>query len=420
MNTTKELNQWWVQFPSELRRITICRLLASIGAGGVIYFTALVFNELSFTGTEIGLGFFVAAIAGTVARLSAGLWLDRSTSYTSPLKVAAFFAIAADLLLFTAFTHKRYLIGEFFLGAAAGFYWPSVEVAIPMCSKEGESGKGFALARSADALGVSLGALIGSFLATIDQIRLIYLVEIFCMIILIALIKYNFIDNKIIKYKNIKDNRVRINELINAKKLVKLSKLLAPILVISLLSTGILSLMQIGLQLDLEKGGINRPEISINIIGWIISYKLILLLIMQWPIGRWLSEKKVKFGLKLSNICLLIGCILLSFSSLFNEGIYIVLIALVPLTAGIAMFLPTATEAIVQVSPKEYRGLSMSLYSQCFGLSFLIFPLLAGRIIDTQGNGGLLWIIISILCILTYPLTRAVIPNDDYLIKIST
>ena len=95
---------------------------------------------------------------------------------------------------------------------------------------------------------------------------------------------------------------------------------------------------------------------------------------MQWPIGKWLSEKSVNFGLKLSNISLLLGCLLLGLSSLSYNGIYIVILALIPLSAGIAMFLPTATEAIVQLSPEGTKGIALSVYSQCFGISFLIFP----------------------------------------------
>ena len=85
MKTTKALSQWWIQFPEELRKITICRFLASIGAGGVIYFTALVFNNLSFTATQIGIGFCFAAVSGTLARLTAGFWLDKSMTYSSAI-----------------------------------------------------------------------------------------------------------------------------------------------------------------------------------------------------------------------------------------------------------------------------------------------------------------------------------------------
>ena len=37
--------------------------------------TNLVFNNISLTGTQIGTGFCIAAIAGTFARIIAGIWL---------------------------------------------------------------------------------------------------------------------------------------------------------------------------------------------------------------------------------------------------------------------------------------------------------------------------------------------------------
>ena len=83
-----------------------------------------------------------------------------------------------------------------------------------------------------------------------------------------------------------------------------------PIIIISLLSTGILSLMQIGIQLDLVKGGIVRPEVSSSFVGLIVAYKLILLLFIQWPIGKWLSQKNMTVGLNLSNINFIIGCLI--------------------------------------------------------------------------------------------------------------
>ena len=73
-------------------------------------------------------------------------------------------------------------------------------------------------------------------------------------------------------------------------------------------------------------------------------------------------------------------------SSFYSSGIFLILLGLIPISIGIAMFLPTATEAIVRIAPKGQRGLSMAIYSQCFGISFLVFPLIAGTIIDNQGN----------------------------------
>ncbi len=409
LKTTNNLKKWWDEFPSQLRRITICRFLASVGAGGVLYLTPLIFNNLSFTATQIGIGFCAAALAGTLTRLLTGICLDKAIGFEILLKIAAFLAILADLLLLNAFTNKIYLLGEIFLGAAAGFYWPSVEIAIPKCVEEGKSNEGFALARTADALGISIGALIGSFSATFGHIRLIYINEIICMAILLLLLRVKVIENDRLRMKKIES----INKNNKFKELAKLIKILSPFLVISLLGTGILSLMQIGLQLDLVKGGIIRPSISSSSTGWIVAYKLILLLLFQWPIGKWLINKNFTQGLKLSLLNFLLGCTLLFVSSFSRYGLIIFLIGLIPISIGIAMFLPTATETIVQISPKKRLGLSMAIYSQCFGISFLLVPIIAGRLIDINGNALLVWLITAICCLLVYPLTNSIKRRPD-------
>ena len=411
MKSTINLKPWWNQFPSKLRKITICRLLASTGAGGVLYLTPLVFNNLSFTATQIGIGFCAAAIAGTLTRLITGIYLDKGIGCEVTLRVAAFLAIIADFLLFNADSYKLYLIGELFLGGAAGFYWPSVEIAVPICSKKGSSKKGFALARTSDALGVSIGALIGSLAATVGYIRFIYLFEMICMVSLVCLIsKENIISNVVTKSKKIFSHKQKYQIIGKIKNLAKLINLLMPILIISILGTSILSLMQIGVQLDLVKGGIIRQSINSTLTGWIIAYKLLLLLMIQWPIGNWISKKNVTFSLKLSILNFFIGSILLVISSFYKLGLILFLLGLIPISIGIALFLPTATEAIVQVSPTNKLGLSMAIYSQCFGVSFLCVPIIAGNVFDSYGNAIPIWLLTSICCLIVYPSTNKIKP----------
>ena len=57
---------WWIQFPYNLRLITKIRFYAAFGAGGVIYLTSLIFNNIGLSATDIGLGFTISAIIGTV------------------------------------------------------------------------------------------------------------------------------------------------------------------------------------------------------------------------------------------------------------------------------------------------------------------------------------------------------------------
>ncbi|KGG12205.1 putative multidrug efflux transporter [Prochlorococcus sp. MIT 0601] len=406
MKTTLNLTSWWNQFPQKLRLLTRGRFFASVGAGGVLYLTPLVFNNLAFSATQIGSGLTAAAFAGTITRLTTGLFLDKGGKYATPLKTAAITAIIADLLLLTAGTYRQYLIGEIFLGAAAGIYWPSIELAVPITCGDFQSSKGFALVRSADAFGISAGALIGSLAASADFIRFIYCVEIACMFSFIYLLMDNRLQDSSAVSEGLKDsNRGFVlyftNKLQEYRYFVPK---LFPILTLSLLSTGILSLLQSALPIDLVLGGIKRAAINESFIGGIIAIQLTLLLLIQWPIGNWLTKRNIRFGLYISLLNFSIGCLLLGLSNIFKGGLIIAAIGLVPISIGLASFLPTATEVIVQISPINYRGLSMAIYSQCFGLSAIFAPWLAGLLIDTNGNALLLWLITSILCIFALPL----------------
>lgn len=377
----------------------------------MIYLTPLVFNQIQLTATEIGSGFATAAVAGTVSRFSTGVLLDRGTNEGVIIKWASVLAIIGDLWLFNAQFLSLYLVGQIFLGAAAGLYWPSVELAVPSSCDTFPSSKGFALVRSADALGTSLGVLIGSITAFLGAIKFIYFIDIGCMSILLF-----FLSKKLLKDKSYKliNNFVKVqksNSNIHLTRKRSWIKNLVPILCLSLLATGIFSLLQSALPLDLVIGGLKRPPLSEGNSGAILTIQLLLLVILQWPIGRWLSTHSLRFGLGLSILNFGMGSLLLGISALWDDGVLLALLAQVPFAIAVASFLPTATEAVIQTTPIYKRGFAMALFSQCFAISAFIAPTLSGRVIDEQGNAMQIWIATSTICLLMLPITKLVKAN---------
>jgi len=77
-NSFQISKNWWIQFPYHLRLITKIRFYAAFGAGGVIYLTSLIFNNIGLSATDIGLGFTISAIIGTVTRLFTGNYLNKT------------------------------------------------------------------------------------------------------------------------------------------------------------------------------------------------------------------------------------------------------------------------------------------------------------------------------------------------------
>ena len=190
--STSRISNYWGKLPIPLRLIIKARFWTAIGAGGVLYLSPIIFNSLGFTAEEIGSGVTVAAFAGISTKFGTGYLLDKNLNYRQTIKIACLFAIISDWILFSSEDYYSFILGQFFLGAAAGFYWPSIELAIALnCKNKINSSEGYAIARSADAIGVTLGSLIGAIGTYFEFTRIIYLVDIACMIYIFYILIYN-------------------------------------------------------------------------------------------------------------------------------------------------------------------------------------------------------------------------------------
>ena len=371
--------------------------------------TPLIFHAIDFSAREVGSGLAVSALIGTVVRLLSGALLDRGVRCSWPVRGTTLLAIAADLILLQAGNYNSYLFGQLLLGCAAGLYWPAIELAVPLSCGDLPSGRGYALVRSADALGIGIGTLIGTAAATLGILRTVYSVEALCMgavLVLISLVPLQ--DGP--PYRNLSRNSPEPDGPRPTSRLPWLLPLL-PVLLISVVATGILALQQSALPLDLVRGGLLRPALSESHSSALISLQLTLLVSLQWPVGRWLAERSVAFGLGLSLAGFSLGCALIALSSLFENGTILVLAALLPMAFAQAAFLPTATEAVIEETPPEHRGLAMALFSQCFAISAIVAPLAGGALLDLQNNGLLLWLLMGGACLVVLPTLRSLKPR---------
>ena len=394
------------------------RLLASFGAGGVIYLTPIVFHQASFTAGQVSQGLAASALIGTLARLLSGVLLDRGLTCSWPVRAAALLALAADLVLFRATGFNGYLIGQLLIGVAAGLYFPAIELAVPLSCGSFQSSRGFALARSSDALGVATGAMLGAVLTAMNMIRMVYAVEAAAVLsMLVVLVLTPLPDGRAALLHPSSALRTHFEFKADAgdpsdpeadwRWLLPL----IPVLIVSVIATGIVSLMQSALPLDMVRGGLARAPLSEASSGVLIAWQLILLLVLQWPIGNWVAKRSLRFGLGMGLLGFITGCLLLAGSALWSGGSNLIALAMVPIAFGEAAFLPTAAEAMVEETPLQHRGLAMALFSQCFAISAIAAPLLAGALLDLQGHGLVLWLLMAGTCIAVVPLLKAVRPR---------
>ena len=380
--------QWWHQFPAPLRELATVRLVASFGAGGVLYLTPMVFHQADFSASQVGSGLAVAALAGTLGRFASGWLLDLGLTCGLPVLLAGLCGFLGDALLLGAHQQQGYVAGQILLGLAGGLYWPAVELAVPLCAPPMASARGYALSRTADAGGVASGTLAGALLAQLGHLRGVYLVDMAAIAVLAALLLWRPLP-RALQAGRAGVQRVGWGQWLPA---------LLPMLLLSVVATAIPALMQSALPLDLVRGGLERDAQPEAISALLIGLPLAVLLLIQWPVGQALARRSVAVGLGLSMVCFSGGTALLALSALSDQGIALVVLALMLLALGQAAFLPTSTEAVVELSPEGHGGLAMALFSQCFALSAFGAPLLAGVLLDGQGHGLVLWLLMAAVC----------------------
>ena len=386
--------------------MSLVRLVASVGAGGVLYLTPIVFHQEAFSAQAVTQGLALAALAGTLGRLLSGALVDRGLACSIPVLLAAVAIVLGDLRLASTSSFAGYVQGQLLLGVAAGLYWPAIELAVPLGCSSGPapipSARGYALARSADAAGIATGALVGALLAAAGRLRGIYLVDSISALVLVLLLLRQPLPNP------------EPSATAAAAKTPWRHWLppLLPVLAISLLATSLPVLMQSALPLDLVRGGLERAAMPESLGALLVGIQLGLLVLIQWPVGQALARRPIAHGLGLSLTCFAAGTVLLAFSALTRQGLWLVLLAQLPLALGAAAFLPIATEAVIELSPPEHRGLAMALFSQCFALSALAAPLLAGLALDAQRHAGGFWIGMTLLCLAGLNLVRRLKPRQ--------
>ena len=374
-----------------MRELASVRLVASFGAGGVLYLTPMVFHQADFSPAQVGSGLALAALAGTIGRFASGWLLDLGLSCGVPVLLAGLCGFLGDALLLGAHEQQGYIAGQLLMGMAGGLYWPAVELAVPLCSPPIPSARGYALSRTADAAGIASGTLTGALLAQLGLLRGLYWVDMAAIVALAALLLWRPLP---------KAAPARAAG-VEPMPLGRWLPALLPMLLLSVVATAIPPLMQSALPLDLVRGGLERDAQPEAISALLIGIPLVLLLLIQWPVGQALARRSVAVGLRLSLLCFSGGTALMALSALSEGGLGLVVLALVLLAFGQAAFLPTATEAVVELSPKGHGGLAMALFSQCFALSAFGAPLIAGLLLDHQGHGLVLWLLVALVCTLS-------------------
>ncbi|MXY63331.1 MAG: MFS transporter [Synechococcus sp. SB0665_bin_28] len=387
---------WLQRHPPALVRACLLRGLALMPLSGIGFYLGIVYGD-RLSGIALGYGFTVAAVMGVVSRWVAGRSLDSGLHWRHLLAGSGLLMAAGMVQLRNVSDWPALLTGMALQGFGLGLFWPAAEIAVAQTHGPVALGKAFTLARFCEAVGSALGVLGTAAFTTVGRPSWAFLTA---AALLLALAVAALRSTGLLGCQAVSGGQAFPQRRQGSYKTLARVSGLPAVLLISIMATTIIILQQSALPLDLVRGSLGRPALDPVIGNLVVAVQLVLLMVMQLPVGRLVSRWPTGTGLRWSLWAFAGGQALMILSCLpMAPGLWLVMGAQALTAVGTAAFLPTASTACLERTPAALQGRAMAAYSECWGISAVVAPPVAGWLLEMQGHGVGLWLLLTTLCL---------------------
>ena len=384
--------------PPALVRCCLLRGLALTAFAGIGFYLGIAYGE-RLSGLALGYSFAVAAVMGVVSRWLAGRFLDAGLHWRHLLAASGLLTAASMVQLSDVNHWPALVLGMALQGFGLGLFWPAVEIAVAQTRGVVPLGKAFTLARFCEAVGSAIGVLGTAAFTAMDRPSWAFFTAAALLLVLAvaALLSPGAVSRQPVS----SGHTCPQGRQGSYRALARVSGLPA-VLLISVMATSSIILQQSALPLDLVRGSLERPALEPVIGNLVVAVQLVLLMVMQLPVGRLVSRWPTSTGLRWSLGAFAGGQALMTLSSFPMAPALVLVVGAQALTAvGAAAFLPTASTACLERTPAALQGRAMAAYSECWGISAVVAPPVAGWLLEMQGHGAGLWLLLTTLSLAT-------------------
>ena len=389
---------WLQPYPPALVFSCLLRGLALTALSGIGFYLGIAYGD-RLSGIALGHGFAVAAAMGVVSRWVAGRSMDGGLPWRHILAGSGLLTAASMMQLRDISNWPDLLLGMALQGLGLGLFWPAAEIAVAQTRGPVPLGKAFTLARFCEAVGSAVGVLGTAAFTAVDRPSWAFLTA---AALLLALAAAALLSPGIVGRRAVSGDQTYPQG--RQESYWGLAKVpgLPAVLLISTMATSIIILQQSALPLDLVRGSLGRPALEPVMGNLVMAVQLVLLMIMQFPVGRLVSRWPTGTGLRWSLLTFAGSQALMTLSCFpMAPGLLLVVGAQVLTALGTAAFLPTASTACLERTPAALQGRAMAAYSECWGISAVVAPPVAGWLLEKQGHGVGLWLLLTTLCLAT-------------------
>lgn len=360
------------------------RLLSQLGVGFTLFYAPLFFvDDVGLSATAVGLGLGSQSVSGLVGRFAGGSMTDAPRwGRRRTLLLSAAISALADVVFVVTDGFSLFLWANLLMGLGVGLYWPATEAVVADVTSGSRRQEAFAIVRLADSLGLSLGvALGGAIIALFSTYRILFALDGVTFVL--------FFLTVFLAIPETLSEETTSGSFWQGWPIALRDRTLHLYVAINILFTLYLSQSQSTLPLYLSRFTSLENHATI---GGIFTWSIVLTVLCQLPMVRWLGRFSQPQALAIS-----LGFWVLHFGAVLLVGLgaisplLFVIFGLTCLALATVSYTPVASALVVEMAPAAQRGVYLSVNSMCWAIGYLIGPPLGGWALD-QSLGHGFWL----------------------------
>jgi len=356
--------------------VWILALATLINRSGTMVLPFLVIYMTRKIGVSIALAGLVLSFYGAGALVTAP-FVGRLSDKFGSLKVMKISLIATGLLLvlYSFITNFIVILGVTLLWAVISEAFRPANLSL--ISDETEPGQrktAFALNRLAINLGMSIGPVIGGFLAGVNFSLLFYVNGTMSVLAGIFLIVSNVETKRHVL--NLKEGFQKLNSVKKSGSIFKNKTFL--IFMLALIPVELVFFQFLG---ALPLYIIQNLKIPASTFGILMAVNTVLIIIVEVPLNNAMSNWDDRKSLALGALLCAIGY----GAMIFSKNILFITLTIVIWTFGEMIFFPSSASYTAILSPENRRGEYMGYFQMTFSFSLMLGPWIGALTLDHLG-----------------------------------
>lgn len=383
------LKKLYHQFPSKFWIIVLTFFIDSIGATLLFPFFSLYITEKFNVGmTQAGMVLAMFSIFGVIGNVIGGALTDRFGRRKLILFGLIFSAFSTLTL-----SRVNSLAALFPLAALIGFLsdisGPAHQAMMADILDEKQRQEGFGIMRVVRNLSWIIGPSIGGFLAN-RSFTLLFILDAVVSCIVAFIFYYAIPETKQQTVELTENkNKETIWQTLSGYSIVMKDFAFIAFIIATILMSAVYQQMYNSLSVFLRDNHNVNPQGY----GFLMTTSAITVILFQLWVSRNIKHRPPFLIMAIGTIFYMLGFSMFGFVSVY----WLFMSAIVVITIGEMLIMPTSQTLAANFAPAEMRGRYMAIFGMTWLLPSTFAPMLAGLILDNL-NPNLLWYIGGILC----------------------